>query len=292
MATSTDTVVSAPDAPDSPDGSAAERALKHSLLILFAVGMLYPLAWMVAGSFKPAGELVASAGLWSNNWTLENYREGWFAVRGTFGLLFWNSAVISLLAIVGNLLTCSMAAYAFARLEFPGKRFLFALMLSTVLLPHHVVLIPQYILFNWFGWINTILPLVVPKFLATDAFFIFLMVQFIRALPRELDEAARIDGCGWFGIYWRIILPLTTPALATTAAFTFIWTWNDFFTPLVYLTDPERYTVPLGLNAFQDSTGQSSLGGLFAMGTLSLGPVLGFFILTNATWYAASPRPG
>ena len=174
-----------------------------------------------------------------------------------------------------------MAAYAFARLEFPGKRILFALMLSTVLLPHHVVLIPQYILFNWFGWINTILPLVVPKFLATDAFFIFLMVQFIRALPRELDEAARIDGCGWFGIYWRIILPLTTPALATTAAFTFIWTWNDFFTPLVYLTDPERYTVPLGLAAFQDSTGQSSLGGLFAMGTLSLGPVLGFFILTQ-----------
>lgn len=260
---------------------AAARAFKHALLLLFAIGMIYPLLWMVSASFKPATEIFVSPGLWSNNWTIQNYIAGWTAARGTFGLLFFNSAVISILSIVGNLISCSLAAYAFARIEFVGKKFWFAIMIATVLLPHHVTLIPQYVMFNYLGWVNTILPLVVPKFLATDAFFVFLMVQFIRALPRDLDEAARIDGCGLFGIYWRIILPLTMPALATTAAFTFIWTWNDFFTPLVYLTRPELYTVPIGLNAFQDSTGDSAMGSLFAMGTLSLGPVLGFFILAQ-----------
>jgi multiple sugar transport system permease protein len=260
---------------------ASARVFKHTLLIFFAIGMMYPLLWMVSASFKPAEIIFTSPGLWSSKWTLQNYVDGWNSVRGGFGLLFWNSLVIAVLSIVGNLITCSMAAYAFARLEFPGRRILFSLMIATVLLPHHVLIIPQYVLFNQFGWLNTFLPLIVPKFLATDAFFIFLMVQFIRALPRELDEAARIDGCSFFGIYWRIILPLTMPALATTAAFTFIWTWNDFFSPLVYLTSPHLYTVPVGLNAFQDSTGDSAIGSLFAMGTLSLGPVLGFFILAQ-----------
>ena len=259
----------------------SERIFKHLLLSFFAIGMMYPLLWMASASFKPAEIIFSSPGLWSDVWTLQNYVDGWNAVRGGFGLLFWNSFVICVLSIVGNLLTCSMAAYAFARLEFRGRKVFFALMISTVLLPQHVLIIPQYVLFNEFGWLNTFLPLVVPKFLATDAFFVFLMVQFIRALPKELDDAARIDGCGQFSIYWRIILPLTLPALATTAAFTFIWTWNDFFTPLVYLTSPDLYTVPVGLNAFQDSTGDSAIGGLFAMGTLSLGPVLGFFILAQ-----------
>lgn len=257
------------------------RTFKHALLCLFAIGMLYPLAWMVSASFKPTEMIFASPGLWSDVWTLQNYVEGWHSVRGTFGLLFWNSFLICALSIIGNLITCSMAAYAFARLEFLGRKAFFAMMISTVLLPPHVLIIPQYVMFNEFGWLNTFLPVVVPKFLATDAFFVFLMVQFIRALPRELDDAARIDGCSQFSIYWRIILPLTLPALATTAAFTFIWTWNDFFTQLVYLTSPELYTVPVGLNAFQDSTGDSAIGSLFAMGTLSLGPVLGFFIVAQ-----------
>jgi multiple sugar transport system permease protein len=141
-----------------------------------------------------------------------------------------------------------------------------------------VIVIPQYVMFNQFGWINTFFPLIVPKLLATDAFFIFLMVQFIRGLPSELMEAAEIDGCGYFQIFTRIVLPLVRPALATTAVFTFIWTWNDFFQQLVYLTQPRLYTVPLALNAFQDSTGESAWGPLFAMALLSLGPLIGFFI--------------
>jgi len=182
-------------------------------------------------------------------------------------------------SIVGNLVSCSMAAYAFARLEFTAKKFWFAIMLLSIMLPIHVVIVPQYILFSNLGWINTVLPLVVPKLLATDAFFVFLMVQFIRGIPRELDEAARIDGCGKASIFLRIILPLMVPALATTTIFTFIWTWNDFFSQLIYLTDPHMYTVPVALRSFVDSTSSSSWGSMFAMSVVSLVPVFLAFLL-------------
>jgi multiple sugar transport system permease protein len=142
---------------------------------------------------------------------------------------------------------------------------MFAIMLLTIMIPYHVVLVPQYILFQNFGWVNTFLPLIVPKVLATDSFFVFLMVQFIRGLPKELDEAARIDGCGHFNTFFRIILPLMIPAVATTTIFTFIWMWNDFLSSLIYLIDPKLYTVPLALRAFLDSSGSSNWGAMFAM---------------------------
>lgn len=257
------------------------RALKHCLLVVLGCLMLYPLAWMVSASFTPSDEIFDRTSLLPTSATLENYIEGWNAFGLSFGDFFVNSLMITLLCIVGNLISCSLAAFVFARLSFRLQRFWFAAMLLGIMLPYHVVIVPQYVLFDSFGWINTILPLVVPKFLATDAFFVFLMVQFIRALPRELDDAAEVDGCGPFRTFWNVILPLTLPALATTAAFTFIWTWNDFLTPLIYLTDPSMYTVPLGLNAFNDATGASSWGPMFAMATLSLGPVLGFFIVAQ-----------
>jgi multiple sugar transport system permease protein len=142
-----------------------------------------------------------------------------------------------------------------------------------------VTLIPQYAIFLGLDWVNTYLPLIVPKFLATDAFFIFLMVQFIRGLPTELDDAAKVDGCGPFGVYWRIILPLLVPALTTTAIFTFLWTYDDFFSQLIYLSDTGLYTVPLGLRLFLDSTGESSWGPMFAMSVVSLLPTFAFFLL-------------
>jgi len=250
---------------------------------LFVVGlafvMLYPLLWMFSASVTPGG-LTGSAGLIPpRGVTFQNYQEGWNGIGGVgFGRFFLNSFLVSGFAVAGNLLSCSMAAYAFARVNFKWRRLWFALAVGSILLPAQVLIIPQYILFRSFGWINTYYPLIVPKFLAHDAFFIFLMVQFIRGIPRELDQAARIDGCGHFGIYARIILPLTMPALAATAAFTFITTWNDFFGPLIYLTRPVMFTVPIALRAFIDATSASSLGPLFAMSILSLLPVLGFFL--------------
>jgi multiple sugar transport system permease protein len=255
------------------------RALvKHALLILASFGMLYPLFWMVASSFKPESEIFSDLGLWPDQIVLSNYREGWQALRESFATFYVNSILIAALSVIGNLIACSLTAYAFARLEFRFKWFWFALMLGTLMLPYHVTLVPQYVLFLSIDWVDTILPLVVPKFLAVDAFFIFLMVQFFRGLPRELDEAARMDGCGPWRIYWRIVLPLSTPVLATAAIFSFIWTWDDFLGPLIYLNNISNYTVPLALRAFVDSQGLSAWGQLFAMSTLSLVPVFVFFL--------------
>ena len=193
--------------------------------------MLYPLLWMVSSSIKPTAIIFRDPSLWPSRVDLSNYVKGWTALDYPFQHYIVNSTIIAVGAIVGNLLSCSMAAYAFARLDFWGKKVFFATMLTTLMLPIHVMIVPQYVLFSKLGWLNTYLPLIVPKFLATDAFFVFLMVQFIRSLPRELDDAARIDGCGHVRIFWRIIMPLCIPALATTAVFTFIWTWNDFYQP-------------------------------------------------------------
>ncbi len=254
------------------------RLITHIGLIGFGLIMLYPLLWMVSSSFKPTEEIFRTPGLIPESLTPANYTEGWDALQFPFHHYLLNSAIAVTGAIIGNLVGCSMAAYAFARLEFRGKKLFFAIMLATIMLPIHVVIVPQYILFSELGWINTFWPLIVPKFLATDGFFVFLMVQFIRGLPRDLDEAARIDGCGHVRIFCRIILPLSMPALATTAIFTFIWTWNDFFSQLIFLTSPDMYTVPVALRTFVDSSSQTSWGPLFAMSVIALGPVFGFFL--------------
>ena len=262
-----------------PSRNPLVRALaRHAVLLIVLVVVLYPLIWMVGASFRPSNETFGTLGVWPSNFTLDNYRQGWNFGSLHFSTYFINSLVIAVLCIIGNVVSCSLAAYAFARLEFPFKRALFAIVLGTLLLPYQVTIVPQYVLFNELSWINTILPLTVPKFLATDAFFVFLMVQFIRTLPKELDDAARLDGCGHLGIFRRVVLPLSVPALGTTALFTFIRTWDDFLGPLLYLNDPDRWTVALGLNGFLDATGQSSFGPLFAMATLSLAPIVGFFL--------------
>lgn len=257
--------------------SAFRAMMRHLLVIAMLIVMLYPLFWMISASFKPNQTVFGDTGLIPREFTWSNYIEGWTALNHGFERFFFNSTLVAVACVIGNLMACSVTAYVIARLRFVGRNVVLGIVLLTIMLPHHVLLIPQYIMFSWFGWVNTFWPLIVPKFLATDSFFIFLMVQFIRALPIELDEAARIDGCGPVRLFFHIILPLTMPALITTAIFTFVWTWNDFFTPLIYLSDPAMFTLPLALRAFLDSTGTSSYGSLFAMSLLALGPIVGFF---------------
>ncbi|MDI1460828.1 carbohydrate ABC transporter permease [Catellatospora sp. KI3] len=259
--------------------TAVRTAAKHLGLILLALIMLYPVLWMAVSSLRPNDEIFRSPGLVLDGLQAENYPLGWEALASPFGHYMINSAIVVVGAIIGNLVSCSMAAYAFARLDFTGKRWWFAIMLGTIMLPIHVIIVPQYIMFSQIGWVNTFLPLIVPKMLATDAFFVFLMVQFIRGLPRELDEAARIDGAGHPRIFLRVILPLMVPALATTTIFTFIWTWNDFFSQLIYLTDPDMYTVPVALRSFVDSTVATSWGSMFAMSVVSLIPIFLAFLI-------------
>ncbi|GIE34830.1 sugar ABC transporter permease [Actinoplanes italicus] len=269
-----------PDAPQqAPSGRKRRpRYLRHVLLTGVGVIMMYPLLWMVSASVKPSNSVFTDEGLWPAVFDFGNYARGWTALAEPFEIYLVNSLVIVTLSIIGNLLSCSLAAYAFARLRFTGRRLFFAMMLGTMMLPGHVLVVPQYVMFDKIGWLNTYYPLLVPHFLATNGFYIFLMVQFMRSLPQELDDAARIDGCGPFRTFWKVIMPLCVPAFATTAIFTFISVWNEFFSPLLYLTDPQLYTVPLAVRQFMDSEGQSMWGEMFAMSFVSLAPVIGFFI--------------
>ena len=256
--------------------AAFQVILRHFIVICLLVIMLYPVLWMVVASLHPGQRALQGLLLNFNHLTFSNYSYG---LTGTADFVrdFVNSLVIGVVEVVGALLSCTLAAYAFARLTFPGKRLLFGVLIGALLLPNQVLIVPQFILFNKLGVVNTYIPLILPHYLGVDAFFIFLEVQFIRTLPRELDDAARVDGAGHFRFLWRIVIPLSLPALATTAMFMFIDSWNDLLGPLVYLSNPKLYTVPLGLTQFLDATGQSNFGSLFAMTTLSLVPVAGFF---------------
>ena len=253
--------------------------LYHTLIILFAVLMLYPLLWMISASFKDTLEIFQGTDFFPKSFRLDNYIQGWQGLSGvTFTRFYINSFIIVIAAMVGNLTSCLMAANAFAKIRFPLKGLWFALMMGTLMLPMHVKLIPQYIMYNKLGWINTYLPLIIPKFLATEGFFVFLMTQYMRGLPKEIDEAAICDGCGQWQRFIRITVPLSVPAIVTTMIFTFIWTWNDFFSQMLYITGIDKFTVALALRKFVDATGNSSWGALFAMSTLSLLPLFFMFV--------------
>ncbi len=261
--------------------SRVRRLLRHFALIFGAFVMLYPLIWMLVSSFKPSSRILVDPSITISDPTVENYVIGWDALGVSFNVFFLNSLIVALACVAGNIVSCALAAYAFARLKFKGRGVYFALMLATIMLPYHAVIIPQYIMFSTAGLVNTFGPLIIPKFLASDAFFIFLMVQFIRTLPKELDQAAAVDGAGVFRTFWSIILPLMKPVLATTAIFTFIWSWNDFLGPLIYLTRTRMYTAPVALNALLDSDAQTGWGEMFAMSLVSLVPIVVFFLFVQ-----------
>ncbi len=249
------------------------RVVLHLILAIGSLLMLYPVFWMLLGSVKPTEEIFSSASLWPQTWFFDNYKLGWNGIpRINFGTFLGNSFLISILVVVGNIVSASLVAFAFARLNFTLKSFWFSIMLMTMMLPSQVTLIPQYVLFHKLEWINTYLPLTVPHFLGAAPFFVFLMVQFIRGIPKELDEAAIVDGCNTFQIYLRIVMPLCLPAIITTGIFSFIWTWDDFFSQLIYINTVSKYTVPLGLRLFLDGSGKSEWGPMLAMSVLSLAP--------------------
>jgi multiple sugar transport system permease protein len=256
-----------------------KASFKHAGLILASIVMVYPLVWLVVSSFKPNGEIFSNLSIFTTHLTLDNYKSGWNSQGLPWSTFMLNSLLLAVGSIVGNLVSCSLAAYAFARLRFRGRNLYFGIMLITIMLPFHVVLVPQFVIFSQLGWLNTFLPLLVPKFLATDAFFVFLMVQFIRALPNEIFEAARIDGAGQFRIFSQVTLPLMVPALATTAIFTFIWTWGDFFGPLIYLRGRDTFTTSVALKGFIDAQSSSDYGAMFAMSVVSLLPLFIVFLI-------------
>lgn len=266
---------------ESAGGKRAKSVIFHILALTLTGVVLYPALWMIASSFKPNSEIGgANTSLWSENFSFDNFVTAMDGIGGVSTLQFFtNSLVLAIGAVVGTILSASVSAYAFARIKFPGRSVLFGMMIATLLLPFHVVIIPQYIVFQQLGLVDTYIPLLIGKFLAADAFFVFLMVQFMRNLPAELDEAARIDGAGHVRIFTSIMLPLMKPALISTSIFSFIWSWNDFLGPLLYLNTPEKYPLPLALRLFVDQTQSSDYGAMIAMSVLALLPVLIFFLV-------------
>lgn len=257
-------------------------SIYHFVVLVVGFAMIYPVLWMISGSLKNNAEILnGSLNLIPPHWRWDNFTRGWKGFGGTgFGTFFKNSFVITGIATVATLTSSACIAYSFSRLRYRGRKLLFTLMIMTLLLPGQVLLIPQYVMYNKMGLVPSIIPLVLPHFLG-QAFFIYQMMQFMAGIPRELDEAAFVDGCSKYGIFIYIILPLLKPTVITTIIIQFYWKWDDFQGPLVYLSKPHSYTVSIALKLFADSTSKTDYGAMFAMSTLSLIPVFLIFLFFN-----------
>ena len=257
------------------------KGIAYLLCTLVAVAYVFPLYWMVTTALKTDVEvfqvpptLVPHDPQWQNFLASTQYIDFW--------LYMWNTFVICALTILGTVISCSLIAYGFARVRWPGRNIVFMIYLSTIMLPGQVTMIPLYIVFRQIGWVGTIWPLVVPAFFG-NVVYVFLLRQFLMTIPNELTDAARIDGAGELGIFWRIMVPLLKPALATVALFTFVATYTAFLGPLIYLTDQSQWTISLGLKMFQNMFGlQWQL--MMAASTLTMIPMVVLFFLTQRTF--------
>lgn len=252
--------------------------------VLFSVGllMLYPLIWLIGASFKTNSEIFAGAGFIPGEPTLSGYIQGWkTSTPYTFALFFWNTFQIVIPKIIGTAISCTAVAYGFARFDFPGKKILFASLIATLLLPNVVTRIPQYLLFRDLGWLDSFLPLWVPSALAGDAFFVFMLVQFLRAIPRDMEEAARVDGASTWQVLVFIVVPLLTPALISVCLFQFMWTMNDFLGPLIYISSVDKFPVSLALKLSIDTTEAFEWNRILAMSVLTIMPALIVFFIAQ-----------
>jgi multiple sugar transport system permease protein len=260
----------------------AKKASRLLLLVLVALGSVVfvtPFAWMVSSSVKSAEEVMRFPPVWIPSVIhLEHYIEPWH--RLPFSLYYRNTLIVVAFNLVGTILSSSIVAYGFARLRFRGRNLLFLILLSTMMLPSQVTLVPTYYLFAKLGWVNSLKPLIIPVYFGS-AFNIFLLRQFMMTVPLELDDAAKIDGCGFFSIYWRIIMPLAKAALGVIAIFQFTYDWNDFFNPLIYINSPHNFTIALGLRTLQSTLLYTPMQQVMAMTLVAMTPVLLVFILAQ-----------
>lgn len=258
-----------------------KNVLRYTVITLIAFVMIFPLIWMIFASFKPSNEVFDNSHLLPRTWKFDNFINGWTGVKPYSYLKFYlNTFLLVGGVIVGNLFSSSVVGYGFARGRFRGKKVLFSILMGTMMLPGTVTMIPNFIIFSKLNWINTYLPFIVPAFCG-GTFFIFLMVQFMKGIPMELDEAARIDGCGSFQIFWQIILPMCKPTLITVTIFSFVWTWDDFMGQLIYISEMDRYTVALALKIMVDPLAAIDWGAVIAMSLLSVIPSIIVYFLAQ-----------
>ncbi|MCI6430348.1 MAG: carbohydrate ABC transporter permease [Oliverpabstia sp.] len=257
------------------------KTIYHVLVFGFGLLMLYPLIWMFMSAFKETNTIFTTASqLIPEKFTFENYANGWKGFAGiSFATFFKNSLFVTIVATIGTLASSALVAYGFSRCNFKGKKILFAAMMASMMLPGQILMVPQYLWYQKLGWVGSFAPLIVPFCFAVQGFFVYLMMNFIDGIPRELDEAAKIDGCSYYGIFGRIILPLMVPSLITGGIFSFMWRWDDFMSALLYINDAAKYPVSLALKLFSDPGSSSDYGAMFAMATLSLIPIVLIFFI-------------
>lgn len=258
------------------------KILYHLFVVAFGLVMIYPVLWMISGSFKDNAEILrGTLSLIPQKLKGTNYSTGWRGFAGiSFKVFFLNSLLITSVATLGTVISSSLVAYSLARIRFKARKFWFTCMLATMMLPGQVILIPSFLIWHNLHLTNTIVPLVLPYFCG-QAFFIYQMMQFMAGIPRELDEAATIDGCSKYSIYSQIILPLLKPSIVTTVIIQFYWKWDDYMGPLLYLNKPQQYTASLAIKMFADAASTTDYGAMFAMSTLSLIPVFLIFLFFN-----------
>ncbi|BDG34298.1 MULTISPECIES: carbohydrate ABC transporter permease [Anoxybacillaceae] len=257
-------------------GKRIERIVIYALLIILSIVFIFPFFWLVGTSLKPESEAMAfPPSLLPKKWDWANYKEVFEIVP--FAKYYINSLIVTVGGVIGTVISCTIVAYGFARIKGKGRDFWFAVLLATMMLPPQVTMIPVYMIFSKLGWINTFLPLIVPSFFG-NAYYIFLLRQFFKTIPRELEESAYLDGCGTFGIFWRIIIPLSIPSVITVALLSFMGYWNDFLGPLIYLNDESKYTLALGILQFKGAL-IVSWGPMMAASVLVLLPLIILFFV-------------
>jgi oligogalacturonide transport system permease protein len=251
---------------------------RYVVLAAVSILMLYPLVWLVGATFKSNAEIFTQIGFWPSRFDFGAYARGWkTSTEYTFATYFLNSFLITIPRIVVTVVSCVLVAYAFARFEFWGKKWLFAIMVGTMMLPLIVLRLPQYLMFREVGMLDTYWPLILPSAFATDTFFVFMLVQFLRAIPRDMEEAAMIDGCNAAQMLWHIIVPLLKPAIVSVIVFQFIWTMNDFMGPLIFLASVEKYPVSLALKISIGATEEVEWANVIAISVVALIPSVAVF---------------
>ncbi len=266
-----------------------------SYLLLIALGyiMVYPMIWLFISSFKSNQEIFGSSRLFPERFIWDSYALGW-AGTGQYGFqdFFLNTFLLVVPTVIFTILSSVIVAYGFARFNFPLKTLLFSLMIATLMLPDATVLIPRYLLFRNLGWLDSYLPFIIPALFATSAFFVYMMIQFIRGLPRDLDESAILDGCNSFMVLVRVLVPLCKPAIFSVGIFQFIWTWNDFFNSIIYISSVKKFTVSLGLRMTLDTSSAVSWNQILAMSVVSVAPCILLFFFAQKYFVAGISTTG